>query len=109
MAEIFAMVATAVTATSAVTIINSNLSAIHVLRSLTVCNVHTANTAAASILVTRGNTNSQFTVSVYTQVTCQQSIEVLSQPLVLNSSDTLKIACDPVDEVHAIASFLRIT
>lgn len=109
MAETFAMVATAVTATSAVTLIGANFSAVHVVRSLNICNVHTASTAAATVIVTRTNTATRFTVSVFTQVTCQESIEVLTQPLVLNNSDTLQISCNPVTEVHAVASFLRIT
>ena len=109
MAETFAMAATAVTATNAVTLISSSSSTIHVVRSLNLCNVHTARTAAATVVVTRSNTATRFTVSVFTQVTCQESIEVLAQPLVLNNSDTLQISCNPVTEVHAVASFLRIT
>jgi len=109
MAETFAMVATAVTATNAVTLINMNFSAVHLVRSLRLFNFDTANTAAVSVVVTRGDTASRFTVSAFTQVTCQQSIEVFPNPLVLNASDTLQVECDPVTEVHAVVSFLRIT
>lgn len=109
MPETFSMVATAVTATSAVTLIDSSFASINVVRSLNVCNVHTANTAAVTISVTRLSTASEFKVSVYTQVTCQQSVQVLTQPIVLNNFDTLRITCDPVDEVHAVVSYLRIS
>jgi hypothetical protein len=108
MAEKFAMIATAVTATSAVTILNAGFASIKLLRSINICNVHTANTAAATVSVTLTNTAAEYVVSAYTQVSSQQSIEVLSQPLVLNNFDTLRIKCDPVDEIHIVASYLDI-
>jgi len=108
MAETFSMAATAVTATSAVTILDASFASIHLVRNLNVCNIHTANTAAITVSVTRLSTANEYVHSMYTQVTCQQSISVLSQPLVLNNNDTLRVTCDPVDEVHVIASFLKI-
>jgi hypothetical protein len=109
MAEAFAMVATAVTATNSVTMIGMNFSAVHVVRSLRLTNVHTASTAAITVVVTKGNTASRFTFAAFTQVTCQQSIEALPNALVLGSSDTLQLECNPVTQVDAIISFLRIT
>lgn len=108
MAETFSMVATAVTATNVVTILDAGFASIKLLRSINICNVHTANTAAATVSVTLTNTATEFTVAAYTQVDSQQRLEVLSQPLVLNNYDTLRIACDPVDSVHVVASYLDI-
>lgn len=109
MADAFAMVATAVTATNAVTLIQSSISFTNIIRALSFVNIHTANTSAVTISVTSGSTASELKFAIYTQVTCQQSISVLDQPLVLNPSDTLRITCNPVNEVHAFVSYLRIS
>jgi len=102
------MAATAVTATSAVTILDAGFGTIKLVRSLNICNIHTANTAAVTVSVTRITTASEFTLSVFTQVTCQESIAVLTGPIVLNNNDTLRIKCNPVDSVHVVASYLNI-
>jgi hypothetical protein len=108
MPETFSMVATAVTATAAVTLIDSGFASINLVRSLTIHNQHTANTASVTVSVTRLSTANEYTVVAFTQVTAQQSIQAIAQPLVLNNNDTLRVTCDPVDEVHAVASYLRI-
>jgi hypothetical protein len=109
MADSFEMVATAVTATNAVTMLSLGSTARSVVRSLNLYNAHTANTAAIVVSVTRGSTAAEYTLVNYTQVTCQQSIQALSQPVVLNPLDSLRVKCDPVDSVDVVVSHLRIT
>jgi hypothetical protein len=108
MAETFSMVATAVTATSTVTLIDSGFAAINVVRALNVYNAHTSNTAAVTIAITRITTATEYTLAAFSQVTCQETIQALPQPLVLNANDTLRVRCNPVDSVHVVASYLKI-
>jgi hypothetical protein len=108
MAETFAMVATAVTATNAVTIIDSSFASINLIRSIYLHNAHTSNTAALTVSVSRLSTNDIYVVAAYTQVASQQTIQVLPEPLVLNNNDTLRVTCDPVDSVNVVASYLKI-
>ena len=102
------MTATAVTATATVTLVANGDAEISMIRSVRLYNVHTANTAAASVIVSSPGTATEYIVARFTQLTCQQSVESLEQPLVLNPYDTLKVACNPVHEVHVVASYLRI-
>lgn len=109
MADVFVMSATALTATATVTLINSGSNARHLVRSIQIHNNHSANTAAVTISVTRGSTAAAFTIVRYTQVDAHQSLQPLSQPLVLGLNDTLRVAGDPVNDVHVVASHLEIT
>lgn len=109
MAESFHMIATAVTATATVTLLSPGPTTIGIVRSLSIHNNHTANTASVSIVVTDINTAVEYVVSAYTQVTCQQTINVLPQSLVIGNDDTLRIKGDPVDDVHVVVSYLRIS
>lgn len=108
MADVFVMTATAVTSTATVTLINSGSNSRNLVRAIQIHNNHSANTAAVTISVTRGSTT-PFTVVRYTQVDSYQSLQPLSQPLVLGLNDTLQVTADPVDDVHVVASHLEIT
>jgi hypothetical protein len=109
MADEFIMVATAVTSTNTVTVLSPGAAAVALVRSLTLHNNHTANTAAITVVVTDINTATEYVIEAFTQVTCKQTIHVLSQPLVVGQSDTLRIKADPVDDVHVVTSYLRIS
>jgi hypothetical protein len=108
MAEQFAMTATAITATNAVTVLQAGFGNLDLVRSINLFNVHTANTTSIRVTVTRQSTASEFVFSMHTQVASLQRIEVLDQPLVLNANDSLRVACDPVDEVHVVTSHLAV-
>lgn len=108
MPDFFTMFATAVTSTSAVSLVTNGATEIAVVRSVTIYNAHTANTASVSVLVSTPGTAAQYVVSRFTQLTCQESTQALSQPVVLNASDSLAVKCEPAGEVHAVASFLRM-
>ena len=108
MPDIFMMTATAVTATSTVTLISSGPNARNLVRSIQIHNNHSANTAAVTISVTRGSTAAAFTIVRYTQVDAYETLQPLSQPLVLGLNDTLRVSANPVSDVHVVASHLEI-
>lgn len=109
MPDVFLMSATAVTATATVTIIDSGASSRNLVRSIQISNNHSANTAAVTITVTRGSTAAEYTLVRYTQVDAYQSLQPLTQPLVIGLNDTLRVKANPVDDVHVVASHLQIT
>lgn len=109
MPDLFVMTATAVTATATVTLVNSGSNARNVVRSIQIHNNHSANTAAVTIYVTRGSTATAFTIVRYTQVDAYESLQPLSQPLVLGLNDTLLVSANPVNDVHIVVSRLEIT
>ena len=109
MSDIFLMTATAITSTATLTIINSGANARNLVRSIQIHNNHSANTAAVTISVTRGSTAAVFTIVRYTQVEAFETLQPLSQPLVLGLNDTLRVSANPVNDVHVVASHLQIT
>lgn len=109
MPETFARTGTAITSTATVTVVSAATSEVSLVRSLTLHNNHTANTAAVTVVVANTSTAAELVIARYTQVTCHQTIQVLDQALVLNSGNVLLVKADPVNDLHAVASLLRIT
>lgn len=109
MADTFHMVAAAITATSTVTVLSPGPTSVAIVRSLSLHNNHTANTAAITVLVTNVNTTPEYVVAIATQVSCQETIQVFSQPLVIGNDDTLRVKGNPVNDVHVVLSYLRIS
>jgi len=109
LANTFAMYATAITATNAVTLVSLGTSATALVRSLTLCNAHTASTASMDVFINKGTNTDAIYLSRYTQVASQQTLHVLPEPIVLDAGDSLKASGAVVSLVHAVASVMKIT
>ena len=109
MANTFAMYATAITATNTVTLVSLGTATTALVRSVTLCNAHTASTASMDVFVNKGTVTDAIYVSRYTQITAQQTVHVLPEPIVLDAGDSLKLSGASVANVHAVASVMKIT
>ncbi len=77
-----------------------------VIKSLLVCNDSGATTLV-DVEVVRGAAT--FEVFKEKSVATKTTTELLTQPLVLQESDILKVQANAANQVHIIASFLEVT
>ena len=77
-----------------------------VVKSLLICN-DSGSTTLVDVEVVRGAAT--FELFKAKSVATNTTIELLSQPLVLQESDILKVQANAANQVHIIASFLEIT
>jgi|TARA_R110001592_G_scaffold61918_3_gene189215 hypothetical protein len=77
-----------------------------VVKSLLVCNDSGATTLV-DVEVVRGAAT--FEVFKEKSIATKTTTELLTQPLVLQESDILKVQANAANQVHIIASFLEIT
>lgn len=109
MPNTFSMFATAITTTNTVTLVALGTAATALVRSVSLCNAHTASTASMDIFVNKGTNTDAIYVGRYTQLTAMQTVHVLPEPIVLDAGDSLKAAGAVVANVHAVASVMKIT
>ena len=109
MPNTFLMFATAITNTSTVTLVSLGTAATALVRSVTLCNAHTASTASMDIFVNKGTSTDAIYVTRYTQLTAMQTVHVLPEPIVLDAGDSLKAAGAVVANVHVVSSVMKIT
>jgi len=77
-----------------------------IVKSLWVCN-DSGSTTLVDVEVVRGAAT--FEVFKAKSVATNTTTELLTQPLVLQESDILKVQANAANQVHIIASFLEIT
>jgi hypothetical protein len=77
-----------------------------VVKSLLVCN-DSGSTTLVDVEVVRGAAT--FEVFKAKSVATNTTTELLTQPLVLQESDVLKVQANAANQVHIIASFLEVT
>ena len=77
-----------------------------VVKSLLVCN-DSGSTTLVDVEVVRGAAT--FEVFKAKSVATNTTTELLTQPLVLQESDILKVQANAANQVHIIASFLEVT
>ena len=77
-----------------------------VVKSLLICN-DSGSTTLVDVEVVRGAAT--FEVFKAKSVATNTTTELLTQPLVLQESDILKVQANAANQVHIIASFLEIT
>jgi len=109
MPSVFEMHSTVMTSSSEVTLLNLGLANTAVVRSLTLTNADTASTAAVDLFLTIGTATDPIYVHRYTQITASETIEAMQGPLILNGGDQLKLSGGTVDDLHVIASVLKVT
>lgn len=108
MPDLFRVVATAVTTTNAVNVLAFDTGSTAVIRFMTICNTHTANTASVDVqLVKASATNTPFILFRYTQVTAQETVAPLSQPLALEGGDRLRVQAGQANQLHVVTSALE--
>jgi hypothetical protein len=111
MPDVFVMAATSVNSTSTVSLLTTAIDEVALIRSISVYNASTAGTADITISVTLGTAAAEtlFPVARFTSVDSLASVQALTQPLVLNTANSLRIQCTPAGTVHAVVSYLRIS
>ena len=77
-----------------------------VVKSLLVCN-DSGSTTLVDVEVVRGAAT--FELFKAKSVATNTTTELLTQPLVLQESDVLKVQANAANQVHIIASFLEVT
>ena len=77
-----------------------------IVKSLLVCN-DSGSTTLVDVEVVRGAAT--FEVFKAKSVATNTTTELLTQPLVLQESDVLKVQANAANQVHIIASFLEVT
>jgi len=77
-----------------------------VVKSLLICN-DSGNTTLVDVEVVRGAAT--FEVFKAKSVATNTTTELLTQPLVLQESDVMKVQANAANQVHIIASFMQIT
>jgi len=80
-----------------------------IIKSIRVTN-NTSNTPTLSIdLLDSSASNAEFTILKTQSLTANSSVEILTVPLILESSDQLKATVSSSDSVHIGISYLNIT
>ena len=77
-----------------------------VIKSLSVCN-DSGSTTLVDVEVVRGAAT--FEIFKAKSVATVTTTELLTQPLVLQESDILKVQANAANQVHIIASFMEVT
>ena len=96
-------------ATSAETaLVTSAANEVIIIKSIRVTN-NTANTPTLSLDVLDSSASTEFTILKTQSLAANTSVELLSVPLVLENSDSLKATVSSSDSVHFGISFLNIT
>jgi hypothetical protein len=78
----------------------------NVVKSILVCN-DSGNTTLLDVEVVRSSAT--FEIFKAKSVATNTTTELLTQPLVLQESDVMKVQANAANQVHVIASFMEIT
>ena len=79
-----------------------------VVKSILICN-DSANTTEYTIEWTDSSASATYKITNDKTITTDTTYEVLSQPLVLEESDLIKITANAANEIHITMSFLETT
>ena len=79
-----------------------------VIKSIIICN-NSANTTEYTIEWTDSSASATYKITNDKTITTDTTYEVLSQPLVLEESDLIKITANAANELHITMSFLETT
>ena len=70
---------------------------------------NTANTPTISFDVLDSSASTEYTILITQTLTANTSIELLSVPLILESSDALKTTISSTDSIHFGISYMSVT
>ena len=79
-----------------------------IVKSIIICN-DSANTTEYTIEWTDSSASATYKITNDKTITTDTTYEVLSQPLVLEESDLIKITANAANEIHITMSFLETT
>jgi len=79
-----------------------------ILKSIRVTN-NTANTPTLSLDVLDSSASTEFTILKTQSLAANTAVELLTVPLILESSDVLKATASSTDSIHFGISYLNIT
>ena len=79
-----------------------------VVKSILICN-DSANTTEYTIEWTDSSASATYKITNDKTITTDTTYEVLSQPLILEESDLIKITANAANEIHITMSFLETT
>ena len=79
-----------------------------IVKSILICN-DSANTTEYTIEWTDSSASATYKITNDKTITTDTTYEVLSQPLVLEESDLIKITANAANEIHITMSFLETT
>ena len=79
-----------------------------VIKSIIICN-DSANTTEYTIEWTDSSASATYKITNDKTIATDTTYEVLSQPLVLEESDLIKISANAANEIHITVSILEIT
>ena len=108
MANSYKFKGVALASASETALLTSAANEVIIIKSIRVTN-NTANTPTLSLDVLDSSASTEFTILKTQSLAANTSVELLSVPLVLENSDSLKATVSSSDSVHFGISFLNIT
>lgn len=108
MANSYKFKGVALASASETALLTSAANEVIIIKSIRITN-NTANTPTVSMDVADSSASAEYTIFNTKSLTANNSEELLSVPLVLESSDALKATISSTDSVHIGISFLSIT
>ena len=108
MANAYRFLGMAIAASSETTVLTSLSNETIIIQSIRVTN-NTGNTPTISFDVNDSSQTTDFTIINTKSLTANNSEELLTKPLVLESADALKATVSSTDSIHIGISYLSIT
>ena len=108
MANSYKFKGVALASASETALLTSAANEVIIIKSIRVTN-NTANTPTLSLDVLDSSASTEFTILKTQSLAANTSVELLTVPLVLENSDSLKATLSSTDSVHFGISFLNIT
>tara|TARA_R100001443_G_scaffold7618_4_gene16922 strand:- start:132 stop:458 length:327 start_codon:yes stop_codon:yes gene_type:complete len=98
----------AIASTSQTSILTAGTDETIIIKSIIVTN-NTANTPTISLDITDNSASATYKILNTKALSANNSIEILSAPLILEASDILKTTISSTDSIHINLSYLIIT
>jgi hypothetical protein len=108
MANSYKFLGKALATASETTLVTAASNETIIIKSIRITN-NTANTPTLSLDVLDSSASTEFTILKTQSLAANTSVELLTVPLVLENSDSLKATVSSSDSVHFGISFLNIT
>lgn len=108
MPEQFRFSVATITSTNATTVLAPGTAATAMVRSLTLCNPHTANTSTADVTMYVASETASWQLFKYTQITAAQTLMPFDTPVVVAAGDSLQVSRDGAD-IDATATYLELS
>lgn len=108
MPEQFRFSVATITSTNATDVLSPGTAATAMVRSLTLCNPHTANTSSVDVTMYVALQTASWQLFKYTQVTAAETLMPLSTPIVVAAGDSLQVSRSGAN-IDATATYLELS